>query len=88
MIAAYDSTSSLCAQYRSRVLRDGRVRGQQDDALDLRLCSQDAVERIFVVRGQARHGDDVPAGHGKLDIAVVERARSQDAGIKAEVGST
>src|SRR3990172_564009 len=61
------------------------VAGEKGDALAEVLGQQQAVEGIFVQRGQAVDIHRVLAGNGKLGVAVVEQSPAQQARLDDEV---
>src|SRR5882724_3929311 len=77
--------SSLHFAYGSGVSGQGPVGGEEGDALAQGLGQQQAVERIFVQRGQTIEVHRVLAGDGKLDVAVVEQPPAQQARLDAKV---
>lgn len=76
------------ASHRPGVLRHHRIRGQQGDAFDNRLCDQDAVERIFVKWWQGVDGQRVFATDRQLDIPVIQQPAAQQSSVDQEIVAT
>lgn len=61
---------------------------EERDAFDQGLGQQEAVEGIFVQRGQAIDIHRMLAGNGKLGVAVVEQSPAQQTRLDDEVRSS
>ena len=69
----------------SWVLCDNGVGGEQQNALDCRLCDEQAIKGILVDRRQSGDRDGVLAGDRQFIVSIVQQAATQEPRIRTEI---
>ena len=67
------------------ILRDAGVMREKRHALGDGLRNKKTVERVAVVLGEGRQGEDVAAFDGKLEIAGLEKAGADQSRLRLKV---